>query len=317
MKNKVLISILCCFAFVVLIVVLSSTVFTLKEVKVEFYDTNDQLITDYNTLKHFSTTDSQSIIDSAEFNMGQNIFLVKKEKYTESLEKKNPYIKVIALTTHFPNKIVIKVHEREELFAIETGSGKYAITDGDMKVLKIADDFEELDAVKINNLEMDAASVGEGIKLTGGNISVAAKLHAGLQKSLDIVLALKNQVILQLFKSVTFETDTLNNEQTMITMMTRDDIPLYDADGNKVEDPDNPGQFKKISISGMKIEIHNVQKLLEDKIAGAFQIFEYIVNQEYDEIEVEGGGAVEEYKGTIKIFDAPLGGLKKVYVPAV
>ncbi|MDR0850212.1 MAG: FtsQ-type POTRA domain-containing protein [Christensenellaceae bacterium] len=319
MKNKVLISILCCFAFVVLIVVLSSTVFTLKEVRVEFYDTNDQLITDYNTLKHFTAADTQSIIDSANFNMGQNIFLVKKEQYTNSLEKNNPYLKVITLTTYFPNKIIIKVHEREELFAVPYGSsGLYAITDGEMKVLYTTDTPDPFGAVVVSGLDIDAAGVIVGQKLTGGNVDVAAQLNYGLQKSLDIVLALKNQVILQVFKSAVFEVDTLNSEHIMLRMMTRDHIPLYDTNGNPILDSIT-GLPKSITIAGMKIEIHNAAYRLDYKIQSAFQIFEYIVNQEYGQIEVEGSGTIEEYKGTIKIFDdaGSPNGLKKVYVPAL
>ena len=316
MKNKILISIVCCFAFVVLVVVLSSTVFTLKEIKIEFYDTNDQLITNHDTLKHFKDVNMQSIIDSAEFNMGENILLVKKEGYTDKLESKNPYLMVIALTTVFPNKIVIKVHEREELFAVKLDSDTHAITDGEMKVLRTTDSFDKFEAVEIEGLDVDASSAVVGQKLTGGKSGVASQLHFGLQKSLDIVLVLKNQVILQVFESATFEVDTLNSDQVMLKMMTRSKIPLYGPDGNPVIDTET-GLEKNISIAGMGIEIHNAEHRLDYKIQSAFQIFEYVINKEYGKIDVEGGGSVEEYKGTIKIFDDVTAdnGLRKVYVP--
>ena len=78
-SSKRLLIILSVLAIIILLVVLNSTVFTLKKVEVNFYNTQDQLIEDNNTLTHFNEESIDDIIDSAKFKFGKTIFLIKKQ----------------------------------------------------------------------------------------------------------------------------------------------------------------------------------------------------------------------------------------------
>lgn len=127
MKNKRLVAILSILAFITVLIVLSSTVFTLQKVSVNWMTTKDELvgISDDSISDYVST--------------GVNIFLVDKNDITKNLEKKFPYLRVVGIETKFPNKIIVHSAERQSLFAIRVNDGNdnyYMIIDEKGKVLK-------------------------------------------------------------------------------------------------------------------------------------------------------------------------------------
>ena len=95
MKNKKLIGLLIVLAFITVLVVLNSTLFTLQSISVNWLTTKCEL----ETLKDYTMVDS--------IEKGESIFLVKKDKIVENLEKKYSYLRVVSIETKFPNKIVI------------------------------------------------------------------------------------------------------------------------------------------------------------------------------------------------------------------
>ena len=102
MKNARLLVILGVFVFLTAIIVLGSTVFTLSTVEIGWL----------STTKVLSATSDSKLIESAEFDKGESVFLLDKEKYRNKLEQNNPYIKVINLEIKFPNKLKVTVVER-------------------------------------------------------------------------------------------------------------------------------------------------------------------------------------------------------------
>ena len=125
-KLTILISIL---LVVTLVVVLASTVFTLKTISFNFL--NQRLVlADYETNNYLSGIDVP---------YGSSIFFVDKDKLSDSLEKKNAYLQVVSIETTFPNNIVVHASEREEVYAIRLDSDKYAITDKTLKILRFCD----------------------------------------------------------------------------------------------------------------------------------------------------------------------------------
>ena len=137
MKNKILIISLSVLAFIVLIVILSSTVFCLKTVEINFMSNTVTL-----------TNKETEIIETGEFKYNQNIFFVSKNNYIKNLEEKNPYLKVVNIETSFPNKLVINAVERNELFAIkgyEENEYKYhLILDDELKILATIENYTNL-----------------------------------------------------------------------------------------------------------------------------------------------------------------------------
>lgn len=166
MKNKRLVVLLSVLAFLTVLIVLSSTVFTLQKVSISWLTTKDEMI----GIKDTSIT---SMVQT-----GSSIFLVDKEDITSDLEKNFPYLRVVGIETKFPNKIVIHSAERESLFAISMDDGNnakyYMVLDEKGKVLKKTNSSifagEELGAKPIKvtfinaNVNSNDYIVGEEVK---------------------------------------------------------------------------------------------------------------------------------------------------------
>ncbi len=128
MKSKRLVGFLIILAFLTVLIVLNSTLFTLQSVSVNWLTTKNEMV---------GIKDSD-IIDTV--TTGESIFLVDKDKISFDLEKEFPYLRVVGLETKFPNKLVVHTAERETLYAVaisdDGGSKYYMILDEMGKVLK-------------------------------------------------------------------------------------------------------------------------------------------------------------------------------------
>ena len=166
MKSKRLVVVLSILAFLTVLVVLSSTVFTLQKVSINWMTTKDEMI----GIKDSSITE---VVPT-----GASIFLVDKDEIIKDLEKEFPYLRVVGLETKFPNKIVVHTAERESLYAVSmsdaNGTRYYMILDEKGKVLRKTNSSifagEELGAkpIKVNfvgaNVNTDDYVVGEEVK---------------------------------------------------------------------------------------------------------------------------------------------------------
>lgn len=112
------------------LVVLSSAVFALSSVEVNFVYSSPSL----ESIK-------DEIIEGGEFAYGTNVLFLKKSPYINRLEKNFPYLKVLNLETKFPNKLVINCEERQEFFAVKLSDNSYAIIDEDYKILDKTSSF--------------------------------------------------------------------------------------------------------------------------------------------------------------------------------
>ena len=141
MKNKRLIIILSVFAILVLIAVLCSTVFTVKDVSINWLTTSPNI----------SQSDEEFI---QEVEKGQSVFLVDKTSIAEKLETKYPYLKVVSVEIKFPNKLVIHTAERQELYSVKIKDNKHAILDSDCKVLRFVTD-SQLSSIEVKPIVVD------------------------------------------------------------------------------------------------------------------------------------------------------------------
>ena len=103
MKSKKLVVFLIILAFLTVLIVLNSTLFTLQTISVNWLTTKYEL----NAIKDYA------LIEGIE--KGDSIFLLDKEKIKNELEKKYEYLRVVSIETKFPNKIVIHSAERESM----------------------------------------------------------------------------------------------------------------------------------------------------------------------------------------------------------
>ena len=142
--NRRLIVLLSLFAFIVFIIVLSSTVFSLNQAQVNFLSTTNNL-----------SASEQTIVNSAEFDYGESIFFIDRQAYIDKIELSNPYIKVVGLEIAFPSKLIIHAVERNEMFAFKLSNNTYAITDNELKVLEIRQTFVNTNqnAILVNNAD--------------------------------------------------------------------------------------------------------------------------------------------------------------------
>ena len=127
MKNKRLIVLISIFCFVVLVVVLGSTVFTVQNVSLNWLSSTNKLNENFD----YSL--------GVKLPLGDSVFFVNKEKVINEMEKANPYLQVVSVETKFPNKLTLHVAERESLFAIQLQNGDFVILDKEMKVLEFMD----------------------------------------------------------------------------------------------------------------------------------------------------------------------------------
>lgn len=132
MKSKRLIAILIVFGFITLLVVLSSTVFTLQSISLNWLTTRSMLADE--TIDTFS--------NNIKFPLGESVFFLKKSKIVEDLEKEYPYLQVLNIETKFPNSAVIHVAERKQLYAIKLNNSNYIVLDKGLKILNYITDDE-------------------------------------------------------------------------------------------------------------------------------------------------------------------------------
>ena len=105
------------------------------------------VIVDFKTTTKNLTITSEEIVDAGKFNYGASVLFDGKNKYIDNINSKIQenenfaYLEVVNIETVFPNKYVIHVAEREEVFAINL-QDKYLICDDDLRILRIENEFQ-------------------------------------------------------------------------------------------------------------------------------------------------------------------------------
>lgn len=121
-----------CLSIIMLMVVLSATIFRLKTVSVE------GLLTSF----YLTNEDNDAIIEAGEFDYGKNIFFLKFDDNIKRIEQKFPYVKVENIERKFPNYAVINIVERKPAVRLVCDYGFYVV-DEDLKVLNVVQNPEQ------------------------------------------------------------------------------------------------------------------------------------------------------------------------------
>lgn len=155
---------------ILLIILLSFTLFSLRTVKV-----------DYKTSHSYITATSEEIIKTSKIKYGGTVFFRNKQKYIQNIEKEYPYVKVINIETVFPSKMIIHISERQEVYVIEIGEHFY-ICDEEFKVLKITDSFSsnQSNAILLKGINVKEKNYAESDKLI---IDGFANIYKGLYEN--------------------------------------------------------------------------------------------------------------------------------------
>ncbi len=120
MKNKKLLITLIAVVFAFVVICLSITAFTVKQVKISF-------------IMSTNSFDASAVTKSMQQYNGKNLLFFNVDEIKVELEK-NPYINVIRIEKSFPNVIEIDVEERREIYFINYDEKTY-VADKDGVVL--------------------------------------------------------------------------------------------------------------------------------------------------------------------------------------
>lgn len=166
------------FGIIAVLLILFWTLFALSKVTVSFSTSLENL-----------TVSKEEIVKAGEFRKGASVIFEGKTKSIKKIEKyvsKNEnfaYIKVENIETVFPNKFVIHISEREELFAIPF-QDNFLICDRDLRVLRIAPEYssDSSNAILLEGLsiENENLNVGDFLKVEEKNIT---KLYSAFVKN--------------------------------------------------------------------------------------------------------------------------------------
>lgn len=158
MNKKLLISLSIVFGVVAVALILMWTLFGLSSVVVERHSTTQNL----------SVTDDE-IVAAGQFRMHASVLFEGKKKSVQNIEnfayenENFAYIRVLNIETKFPNKFVIHIAEREELFAVEK-DGQTLVCDRDLRVLRKTDSFVNTNqnAIVLSGLTIENAEIRVG-----------------------------------------------------------------------------------------------------------------------------------------------------------
>ena len=225
------------------------TLFALSSVSVSFESTTKNL-----------NVSEEEIVQAGGFRYGATVIFEGKKK---SIAKINNYVsqnenfaylRVINIETVFPNKFVIHVAEREELFAVEHDS-QFLICDRDFRVLRIEQSFAS---------EQDNAILLKGLDVKNEEISVGDFLDIGQTSMKDfysVMLRNNRNLAQQIGKFKQIELDTYQDSLTKIEYIS----------------------MKLTTFQGRKFLVNNIDFAFENKVQLMFAVESSMFNQKVDE----------------------------------
>ncbi len=161
------------------------------------------------TVEGGSTYTNEEIIAASGIKYGKSLVFADLDEAAESIEKTLPYADNVKLTKKLPNGIVIRFEETSDAFAVEMTGGMYAITNSNLKVLKLS------------------GRVPEGVALISGAVPVKAdpgSIVAFAQSEDDEEQTDKT---LELLKKITGAIETANiKDVNLIDVSSRSNIYL-------------------------------------------------------------------------------------------
>jgi hypothetical protein len=211
--NKRLIILFSLLIVIVLIIVLNSTLFIVKDIS-----------TSYPECDKFTAND---IISASSIVKDKNIFMISKEKSINIIEKSIPYVEVINIEKKFPNKIIIHTDLRIPIMVIKIdGTDRYLLIDKDLKVLNIinANAINDYCLIRGNTVKFS----GNDEEIIGGFIQKDTEEFKNLTLIVETILSLNTAFIgpsfNEYFKSIDFYDE---NNEGIITISVKNDSNKY------------------------------------------------------------------------------------------
>ena len=204
MSKKWIITLSVVIGLVAVLLISFWTLFGLSTVSVE-----------YNTTKENISVSDSEIVKAGQFKKHSCVLFGGKKKAVQNIldyAKTNEnfaYIRVLNIETKFPNKYIIHVAEREELFAVENGT-QFLICDRDLRVLRIEDSFSS---------SVDNPIVVSGLTIKNQNVAVGDFLNVeqtGIKNLYSAMVANNRSYAEQIGKFEKMEISSYADEVTNI-----------------------------------------------------------------------------------------------------
>ncbi len=202
---------------IAVLVILLFTLFAVRTVKVDYRT---------STTQNMPTT--EQIIEAGEFSYGTPIMFIKKNNFKNKIEEKYPYVEVINIETVFPNKLIVHVKEREEIYAINE-NGKAYFVDNTLKVLRIEEgEFisTQNNAIAISGIEIKNAQVGDFLS-DENYVDVYNAFVANNR------LLYEQKEIIKSIEFSTFKDPNTQESNSCLTICTYDNTLYYIYNSNK------------------------------------------------------------------------------------
>ena len=205
MKNKKLIVIFCVFVAVVMIIVLSSTIFTFRRAELYFINEDGQYVEPGEELT--GHVDLEACLDGL---YGKNIVLLGKSEITRRVESANLRVKVERIEKVFPDRIRIYATVRVPLYYLTIDGNVYVMSYDGFVMAENPDSLVSVVKVVDPNLigTVDKPVVGEYISSKfndGGKYEIIEKFFNSVWRQEGFDYA----GIYNLIKSVTLGEDKL------------------------------------------------------------------------------------------------------------
>ena len=239
MKYKRLLLLFTSFIFLTAVIISSLFIFKIAEISIiatQIQSSNENILT---------KTESE-----LEKYKDKNIIFISKKSIVEEIKGLSNYIKVLDVKKSYPNKLIVKIEERREVFAIKTEKGFYMV-DGEFSVLRFSEaNLNNIDLLKNVELIVNIADY-ESSLLSEGNTFKFNDLNI-------------NNTMLSIIEFVKARRENINS----ITVNVRSDGML------------NRFLVFKM-IEGVEIQIDKADEFTNEKLNALFNYYEALDNKSY------------------------------------
>lgn len=240
-------------AFVMVLIVLNSFVFSIQEVRADCLNSLNNELCD-------------RVIAASDIKLNKNILFLSENKAIENINSQMPEeVRVINIERKFPDKVWIHFVKLVPVIALEKGNGDFVTCDNNLNVIGSAVSGSSLlldasvDAVD-KNIDSEVRPVV--LARVGGNIVNPTPKAALALSDANSLIALRSVV------------DTVNRldyrEYDFVRLLREIDMTHYD-------DAVNPVIYLKMRESGARsitIEIQNTKKMLLQKVQHSISAYE-------------------------------------------
>lgn len=212
-SRKRLVIILSIIAAIFVLVVLTSALFSLKNVEVVY----SSVASENSVVEGYK---KDEIIKTGEFAYGKNILFLNYKNNIAKIEKAYPFAKVVKVERKFPNKAIIHIVERQPVFKVQVGSTYYCL-DSDLKILSDNVNFSSnlINFPTLLNFTIpDGKRAGD--QLSNAHItSVMADIFAG-------VMGKQSNISITSLKSINISNNEVTGEQEITIINNNDEVKI-------------------------------------------------------------------------------------------